>query len=180
MGREARALAGRSNGVRASLRPHYRHCTWQLTDTQTAYDGLGSITVAGVILNKINKNQYHYDFINICWCRLRDCSATPRPYGTAVAKAPASNLARRPSCRTRLVLCRGFDQHANSVAESIRNFFLKWYRLRDSNAHHNQLFRKRLSRQFRRVTRKVTPRDGWILFDGVGVPWTPGQCAYRT
>ena len=40
-------------------------------------------------------------------CRLRDCSATPRPCGTAVARAPASNLARRPSCRTHLFYVGG-------------------------------------------------------------------------
>jgi len=48
-------------------------------------------------------------------------------------------------------------------------------RLRDSKTRHNQLFRKCLSRQLRRVTRKVTPRADRIFFDGGGRPWTRGQ-----
>src|ERR1700675_5014437 len=55
--------------------------------------------------------------------QLRDCSATPHPCGAAVAKAPASNLARRPSCRTRLVLCRGFDLRADRRRLAHDKFF---------------------------------------------------------
>jgi hypothetical protein len=49
-----------------------------------------------------------------------------------------------------------------------------------SNKRDNQLSCKRLWRQLRQVTRKVTPRERQILFASIGRPWTLDQCAYRT
>ena len=90
-------------------------------------------------------------------CRLRDCSATPRPCGTAVARAPASNLARRPSCRTHLFYVGGSTERRIGSWSLLIIFFAKRCRLRDSNWHHNKLFRKRLFSETRRVTPKSYP-----------------------
>jgi predicted RNA binding protein YcfA (HicA-like mRNA interferase family) len=51
------------------------------------------------------------------WCARRDCSAAPRPSGTAVADAPASNFAARRSCRTPGLLV------GSRKADSIGSYF---------------------------------------------------------